>query len=96
MVKTDRLDFSFFMNSQMEMKCVLGMSVSKGTVLGQSGGSGVPALGHVGWDSSRGFVPLSTLGPTVHGATTSWKETWSIASVTSSLVKVSKKHVQHL
>lgn len=68
---------------------MLVLSVSKGTAHGRSGGSGVPALGPVGWGSSRGFAPLSTRGPTVHGVTTSWKETWSIASATSSPVKVS-------
>ena len=70
----DRLDFFFFsMNSQM--KLVLGLTVSKGTVLGQSGEPGVPAHGPVGWVSSRGSAPLSALGLTVHGVTTFWKET---------------------
>lgn len=75
---------------------MLGLTVSKGTVLGQSGGPGVPAHGHVGWVSSRGSAPLSALGLMVHGVTTFWKETWRITSVTSSPAKVSKECVQHL
>lgn len=75
---------------------MLGLTVSKGTVLGRSGGPGVPAHGHVGWVSSRESAPLSALGLMVHGVTTFWKETWRIASVTLSPAKVSKDRGQHL
>lgn len=75
---------------------MLGLTVSKETVLGRSGGPGVPAHGHVGWVSSRESAPLSALGLMVHGVTTFWKETWRIASVTLSPAKVSKDRGQHL
>lgn len=80
----------------MEMKFVLAPAVSKGTVLGRSGGPGVPVHAHVGLVSSRGSAPLSALGLMVHGVTTFWMETWRIASATSSPAKVSKDSVQHL
>lgn len=80
----------------MKMTFVLGLTVSKGTVLGQSGGPGVPAQGHVGWVNSRGSAPLSAPGLMVYGVTTFWEETWRIASVTSSPAKVSEDRVQCL
>lgn len=74
----------------MEMRFVLGPAVRTGTVHGQSGGCGAHVPGPVGWVSSRGSAPSSAPAPMARGVTTSWEETWSIASVTSGPAEVSQ------
>lgn len=73
---------------------MLGLTVPIGTVPGRSGGHGIPAQGHVGWVTSRGSAPFTAREPMARGAVTSWEETWSIASVTSDLVEVSKHNIR--
>jgi len=64
--------------------------VHKGTVLGQSGGSGTPVRGPVEWVSSRGSEPSLALVLTAHGVRTLLEGTWNIASVTSDPAEVSQ------
>lgn len=70
------------------MRIVWVMAVRTGTAHGLIGGLGTPVHGPVGWVSSTGSALSSALGPTARGARTSWKETWSIASVTSGPAEV--------
>lgn len=59
----------------MEARYVWGQTVHGGTVHGQSGGTGAPVHGPVGWVSSRGSELSSVHGPTAPGVKTSWEET---------------------
>lgn len=65
-------------------------TVRRGTVRGQSGGSGASVRGLAAWVSSRGSEPSSAPGPMARGAKTSSEGTRSSASATSGPAEVSQ------